>query len=566
VKPLDPRLVRHAAAARTYLLGTVALGVLTAGLVLAQAGLLAHVIVHAPSGLTSVRRSLIALAIVVVARAAATYGGEAMALRAAAAVKSQLRRKLARQFLALGPGWLGRQSTGELLTLNGRGLDALDPYFARYLPQLALAAIIPVAVLARVIGADLVSAVTIAVTLPLIPLFMILIGMHTKARTDRQWILLARLGGHFLDVVEGLPTLKLFGRAKAQAATIRRVTEEHRVATMATLRIAFLSALALELLATLATAVVAVEVGLRLLTGHLGYETALVVLLLTPEAYLPLRQVGAQFHASMEGVTAAAAVLDILETPVPAAAGATSGWRPDLSRDAIRFDRVAVRYPDRSQDAVSDLTFTIRPGERLAIVGPSGAGKTTVLSLLLRFVVPTSGSVEIGDRDLSAIDIEEWRRQIAWVPQDPHLFAASLAANIRLGDPEASDAAVRRAATLAGLDDVIATLPGGLDASTGERGRDLSSGQRQRVAIARALLKDAPLLLLDEPAAHLDNDTAAALRHAVQGLCIGRTVIVVTHSAGWAADADRVLHLDHGRLVPGIRTAPTPRHDLTLVT
>jgi ATP-binding cassette, subfamily C, bacterial CydD len=563
VRPLDPRLTKHAAAARSYLVGTVVLGVVTAGLVLAQAGLLAHVIVHAPSGLSSVRRSLVVLAIVVAARAVTTYGGEAMALRAAAAVKSQLRRKLTLHLLALGPGWLGRQSTGELLTLNGRGLDALDPYFARYLPQLVLAVIIPAAVLARVVGADLVSAVTIAVTLPLIPVFMILIGMHTKARTDRQWMLLARLGGHFLDVVEGLPTLKLFGRAKAQAVTIRRVTEEHRVATMATLRIAFLSALALELLATLATAVVAVEVGLRLLTGHLGYETALVVLLLTPEAYLPLRQVGAQFHASMEGVTAAASVLDILETPVPAPASSTSTWRPDPGGEVIRFDQVSVCYPGRSQPALTDLAFAIRPGEHLAIVGPSGAGKTTVLSLLLRFVAPTSGSVEIGGHDLSAVDIAKWRRHVAWVPQDPHLFARSLAANIRLGVPGASHAAIRRAASLAGLDDVIATLPGGLDAMIGERGHDLSSGQRQRVAIARALLTDAPLLLLDEPAAHLDNENASDLRAVVRGLCTGRTVLVVTHSASWAADADRVLTLHDGRLVTDVHTARDHRHDLT---
>jgi ATP-binding cassette subfamily C protein CydD len=553
VKPLDPRLIRHAAAARSYLVGTVVLGVVTAGLVLAQAGLLAHVIVHAPSGLASVRRSLGALALVVLARALTTYGGEAMALRAAAAVKSQLRRKLARHLIGLGPGWLGRQSTGGLLTLGGRGLDALDPYFARYLPQLVLAVIIPVAVLARVVGADFVSAVTIAVTLPLIPLFMILIGMHTKARTDRQWMLLAHLGGHFLDVVQGLPTLKLFGRAKAQAETIRRVTEDHRLA------------LALELLATLATAVVAVEVGLRLLTGHLGYETALLVLLLTPEAYLPLRQVGTQFHASIEGVTAAANVLDILETPLPEVGPAATSSAPNVSRDPIRFDRVTVQYPDRSVAATTELTFTVQSGEHVALVGPSGAGKTTVLSLLLRFVAPTSGSVQIGGRSLAAVDIEQWRQQIAWVPQDPHLFAGSLADNIRLGDPGASDAAVLRAASQAGLDDVIATLPGGLDAATGERGHDLSSGQRQRVAIARAFLKDSPLLLLDEPAAHLDNHTASDLRGVLRRLSAGRTVLLVTHRADWATDADRVITLDQGQLVADTLGAASRQLDLIRV-
>jgi ATP-binding cassette subfamily C protein CydD len=403
-----------------------------------------------------------------------------------------------------------------------------------------------------VAGTDLVSAATIGLTLPLIPIFMILIGQHTKARTDRQWALLARLGGHFLDVVEGLPTLKLFGRAKAQAETIRRVTEEHRQATMATLRIAFLSALVLELLATLATALVAVEVGLRLLSGDLSYETALVVLLLTPEAYLPLRQVGLQFHASMEGVTAAARVLDILETPLPVQPVASDVVGVDLVHDIIRLEDVAVRYPDRSSDALTALSLTIRPGEHIALVGLSGAGKTTVVSLLLRFVLPSRGSIEVGGHDLSALPVEAWRRQIAWVPQDPYLFAGTIADNIRLGTPDAGDAAVRRAAELAGLTDVLAMLPDGLDAVVGERGHSLSSGQRQRVAIARAFLSDAPLLLLDEPAAHLDNEASGDLRDALGRLGVARTVVVVTHSAGWTADADRVLTLDRGRLVSDV--------------
>jgi ATP-binding cassette subfamily C protein CydD len=553
VKPLDPRLVRHAAAARSYLAGTVLLGTLSTGLVLAQAGLLAHVIVHAPAGLAALRGSLVALGLVVLARAATTYGGEAMALRAAAAVKSQLRRKLVRHVLELGPGWLGRQSTGELLTLTGRGLDSLDPYFARYLPQLVLAVIVPVAVLARVAGVDLVSAVTIGVTLPLIPIFMILIGLHTKGRTDRQWALLARLGGHFLDVVEGLPTLKLFGRAKAQTEAIRRVSEEHRQATMATLRIAFLSALALELLATLSTALVAVEVGLRLLSGHLGYESALMVLLLTPEAFLPLRQVGAQFHASMEGVTAAAAALDILDTAVPGRAEAGTAVTPDLMSDVISFEHVSVLYPERAAVAVDDLSLHIRPGEHVAVVGESGAGKSTVLSLLLQFVAPTGGCIRVGGQDLSAVDPEKWRGLIAWVPQDPHLFAGSVGDNIRLGDADADDAAIERAADLAGLHAVIAALPAGLATEIGERGLSLSSGQRQRIAIARAFLTDAPLLLLDEPASHLDDDTAADLRTVLRRLGEGRTMIVVTHSAAWAADADRVVTIESGRLVSDSR-------------
>ena len=319
MRPLDPRLLRYSAAARGYLAVTVVLGLTATALILLQASLLAHLLAAAATGTgtTVLAGSLVALAIVLAGRAAAGYGGEVTALRAAAAVKSQLRRRLTDHVLRLGPSWLAGHRSGEVTTLATRGLDVLDPYFARYLPQLVLACVVPVAVLIRVGLADWISGLVIGVTLPLIPVFAILVGLHTKAATQRQWRLLARLGGHFLDVVEGLPTLKLFGRAKPQAEEIGRVTGEYRKATMATLRVAFLSAFVLDLAAALATALVAVEVGLRLLAGHMSYSTALLVLLLTPEAYLPLRAVGAQFHASTEGAAAAADVFAILDTPVP---------------------------------------------------------------------------------------------------------------------------------------------------------------------------------------------------------------------------------------------------------
>src|SRR5215831_6170024 len=357
MRPVDPRLLRHARAARGYLIFTVGLGLAVTILVLVQAGLLAHALATAArgTGAAVLWPTLALLLAVVTARAVATGAGETVALRAAAAVKSQLRRALTAHTLRLGPAWLGGQQAGEIATVATRGLDALDPYFARFVPQLVLSVAVPVAVVARVAAADWISAVVIAVTLPLIPVFAVLIGLHTKARTQRQWRLLARLGGHFLDLVEGLPTLKVFGRANAQATVIREVSEAHRRATMGTLRVAFLSALVLELAAALATALVAVEVGLRLLYGHLGYQTALLVLLLTPEAYLPLRAVGAQFHASMEGATAAARACDILDTPLPRPAGTPAGSRPgpglrtgiDLRSSGITLDAVTLTYPGR---------------------------------------------------------------------------------------------------------------------------------------------------------------------------------------------------------------------------
>jgi ATP-binding cassette, subfamily C, bacterial CydD len=570
VRPFDPRLLRHASAARGHLLLTVGLGLAGTGLILAQAGLLAHALASAAAGpgLAALAGTLIALLAVLAARAGTSYGGEVAALRAAATIKSQLRRRLTAHALRLGPSWLGGQQAGELTTLATRGLDGLDAYFARYLPQLVLACLVPVAVLIRVVLADWVSAVVIAVTLPLIPVFAVLIGLHTKAQTRRQWMLLGRLGGHFLDVVEGAATLKVFGRATAQADVIAEVTDAHRRATMSTLRVAFLSALVLELAATLATALVAVEVGLRLLAGHMGYQTALLVLLLTPEAYLPLRAVGAQFHASVEGATAAERAFGILDIPVPApqsgqpapqsgqpapqepAARPAARLAPvaDLRGDAITFRGVTLSYPGRDRPALDQVALTIRPGDHITLTGPSGAGKTSLLALLLRFTEPSGGTIQAGHADLAAIPAGTWLAQIAWVPQHPYLCTGTAAENIALGQPTASREAIEHAAAMAGAAGFIEALPDGYASGVGERGLRLSSGQRQQIALARAFLRNAPLLLLDEPTAHLDPVSAEQVRQSLRTLMAGRTVIHVTHRSDLAPGTDRVAALDHGRL------------------
>jgi ATP-binding cassette subfamily C protein CydD len=561
MRPVDARLLRHARAARGYLIFTVGLGLVVTALILAQAGLLAHALATAArgTGAAALWPTLGLLLAVVAARAMAGGGGEAAALRAAATVKAQLRRKLTAHTLRLGPAWLGGQRAGEIATLATKGLDALDPYFARYLPQLVLAVAVPVAVVARVAAADWISGVVIAVTLPLIPVFAVLVGLHTKARTQHQWRLLATLGGHFLDVVEGLPTLKLFGRAKAQVQMIGEVSEAHRKATMGTLRVAFLSALVLELAAALATALVAVEVGLRLLAGHLGYQTALLVLLLTPEAYLPLRALGTQFHASMEGATAAARACDILAVPVPVpvpAAGPTARTtagpgapaQVDLRSTGIMLNEVSVAYLGRDGPALDRVSLAIAPGDRITVTGPNGAGKSTLLALLLRFADPTAGTIEAGGVPLSGLDLAAWRAQIAWVPQRPHLFAGTVAGNIALGQRGASRAAIERAAALAGAAQFIEALPAGFDTELGERAGRLSAGQRQRVALARAFLRDAPLLLLDEPTAHLDAITAAEILATIETALADRTVVLVSHGPAWVGQASQVITLDHGNL------------------
>ncbi|WP_399088311.1 thiol reductant ABC exporter subunit CydD [Streptomyces sp. BBFR2] len=577
MKPIDPRLLRHARATRGFLVAVVLLGLVGAGLVIGQAMLIAEIVV----GAFQQRRDLADLAVPLALLAAVSAGRglvswltELAAHRASAAVKSELRTRLVERAALLGPGAStrpatgdggaergpdsGERRTGELATLATRGIDALDGYFARYLPQLGLAVVVPVAVLARIVTGDWISALTIVVTLPLIPLFMVLIGWATQARMDRQWRLLSRLSGHFLDVVEGLPTLKVFGRAKAQATAIRTLTGAYRRATLRTLRIAFLSSFALELLATLSVALVAVGIGMRLVHGELDLTTGLMVLILAPEAYLPLRQVGAEYHAAAEGLAAAEEIFAVLETELPPA-----GTAPAPAGTALTVDGLTVRHPGRRTPSLPATSFEVREGETVALTGPSGAGKSTLLAAVLGFAAPSGGRVLVDGTDIATLDPESWRARIAWVPQQPHLFAGTLAENVRLARPDADDAAVRRALRDAGALDFTDALPDGAATRIGESGAGLSAGQRQRIGLARAFLADRPILLLDEPTANLDGATEAAVVDAVRRLTAGRTVLLVVHRPALLAVADRVVRLpdpveDDGAVREDGATAPAP--------
>jgi ATP-binding cassette subfamily C protein CydCD len=540
------------------------LGLATAVLAVAQAWLLATAISSAFLGgadLAALRMTLVALAVVLGARSGVAWAQESVARRCSAAVKSSLRMQLLRhvatQLPLMGGGSESGHGSGEVVALATRGLDSLDAYFGKYLPQAVLAMIVPLVVIASMATADLVATLTVVLTLPLIPFFMALIGSATVRHRKRRWEALARLSGHFLDVVAGLPTLRIFGRSEAQFGRLEKVTDDYRRESMAMLRVAFLSAFALELAATLSVALVAVGVGLRLVDGQLDLRTGLFVLILAPEAYLPLRQLGASFHASEEGMAAAGRVFSILENvggggterggsaPIgllPASIGLLPAPMPDMRGAEIRVEGLTVRQPGRALDAPYQASLVVRPGELVAIAGPSGVGKSTLIDVLLGLRHADAGNVSLATSDgrtvsVGDLDLEAWHRRVAWVPQHPYCFPGTVAENVRLAAPDASDAAVCAALAAVGL----AVLDPA--AALGESGSGLSSGQRRRLGVARALLRDSDFLILDEPTAGLDAASEATVLAAVRAAARDRkrAVLLVAHRPAALAIADRVV-------------------------
>jgi thiol reductant ABC exporter CydD subunit len=561
---VHPDLADRVPAIRSAASAALVIGALTAVCVVVQAAALAtaidrSLVHHVP--LSMLRPELIALALAVAARAVLGLVGERTAERTAESVVTVMRGQLLRHVLALGPGWLGGERPGELSLTATRGLRSLHTYFSRYLPQAAAAAVIPVVLLAWIASQDWLSLVIVVALVVAVPITMIYFGREANRRTARQWRRLGSLAGRFLQLIEGLPTLRAFGRDAYGRREVVESTEGVRVATMRTLRVAFLSALSMDLIAGFGVGFVAMALGLRLLWGELDLQTAMAVLLVTPEIFIPLRRAGAEFHASTEGQAAAARVIEILALAPDNATGsaatdrvaATSsplaGAAPGRSAVDLRIDGLRVTYVQRSSPALEGFSLHVPAGTRVALVGPSGAGKSSVVAALLGFVAPSAGSISVDGTRSCDVPVAQWRTQFSWLPQRPYLFTATLAENLRLGAPEATDELLERVTAAVGLDRLVAHLPRGLATQLGQDGLTLSTGERQRVALARALLRPAPILLLDEPTASLDPPTTARMAHTIEPWLDGRTVIVTAH------EPTLLTHFDD---VVDVRGAPLP--------
>jgi ATP-binding cassette subfamily C protein CydD len=560
---LDRRLVRSARAARVGLATTVGLGWLAGVVLVFQAWYLSRVVNDVflrGSTLEQVRPLFLVLLVLSLTRAGLSWGSGVAANRVAGRVRTDLRGRLSAHLLALGPAYAHGERSGELTNTAVEGIEALDAYFSQYLPQLALAALVPLTILFFVLPRDLLSGLILLLTAPLIPLFMFLIGNVAEAKTRRQWKSLSRMSAHFLDVLQGLTTLKLLGRGRDQIQTMAQISDQFRRTTLGVLRVAFLSALVMEMVTTLSIAVVAVTIGVRLLYGRMDFESAFFILLLAPEFYMPLRQLGARFHASMAGVAAAQRIFEVLGVKAEARVKVKDELSLDLSLSPdlslapnldlnLSFTNIHYAYDDGERPALKDLSFEIAPGQKVALVGPSGAGKSTVAYLLLRFIEPDQGVIRVDDVPLRHIPVRTWRAQVAWVPQTLYLFHASVAENIRLARPDAGLDEVVWAAERAHAHEFIQALPQGYDTLVGERGARLSGGQAQRVALARAFLKDAPLLVLDEATANLDPEDQARIQDSIERLMQDRTALFIAHRLPTVYRADRILVMANGRVV-----------------
>ena len=557
---MNRRLLSLTRDSRFALAGTVLCGLLAGLLTIGQASALSRVVARVFLGgqaLLDVTRLLRLILIIVLLRALLAWASEICANAVAVRIKSELRQRLFDKILSLGPAYTRGERTGELVNAAVEGVEALDAYFSQYLPQLVIAALVPFSILIFVFPRDPLSGLILLVTAPLIPVFMYLIGKAAEVLTKRQWDTLGRLSAHFLDSLQGLATLKELGRSQEHAGSIAEASDRFRDGTLAVLRVTFLSALVLELVATISTALIAVEVGLRLLYGRLTFQPALFLLLLAPEFYIPLRMLGLRFHAGMAGTSAARRIFEVLDTKISGNQESVNQVSPPnpllpdslLPFSLITFENLSYTYPGETEPTLQDLDLEIHTGEHIALVGSSGVGKSTLAALLLRFIEPVSGGLTMNNISFTDIPLGSWRRRFAWVPQEPFLFHDTIVANLRLARPDATQAELGTAVRQAHLDQFIQVLPEGYETLIGEAGARLSAGQAQRLALARAFLKDAPILILDEPTSSLDPEQEALVETCVRELMRNRTVITMAHRLNTVFQADRILVLEGGRIV-----------------
>ena len=563
----EARLRAYDTTARRILAVAIGSGFLAAGVAIAAGIAFSLVVAGVFRGEADVADSvplLCLLVVLAVARAALLLAQELLAQRASSRLTGRLRHDLLTRLGRLGPAYVGRERTGELSAVLGDGLDAVDRYVTDFQPARALAVAVPLLVLAVVFVLDPPTTLVLLFTGPLLVLMLSVIGARTRAQSEHRFAELRWMSAYFVEMLRGIATLKMFGRSSEQVGNMRAISDRYADSTMSLLRTAFQTSLALDWGAAVAMALVAVQVGLRLIEDAIPFDRALAVLVVAPEFFLPLRQLAQRYHAGSAGRAAGERIFVVLDAPAPAGTTGRVGRRPlrpaTPHEPAIDFDDIAFTFPERASPAIDGLTLRIDGGSRVALVGASGAGKSTLLSLLLRFCEPDRGRILVDGMPLADLDVATWRAGVAWVPQRAHLFHGSVADNIRMARPGASDAELLAAARGAHAADFIEALPAGFETPIGEGGVRLSGGQRQRVAIARALLRDAPLVLLDEPTAHLDLDGEAAVADGVERLTKGRTVIVVAHRLRLARTADRIVVLDEGRIAEAGDPVDLRRH------
>jgi ATP-binding cassette subfamily C protein CydD len=550
------RLFREAGKSKLLLSGTVLLSLIGTGLLIAQAAGLSSVIANVFLGgktLEQVTPTLLLLAGLIFVRGFTIWGIEISSSTLAVKVKQDLRNLVVEKILRLGPTFLEGERSGEITSTLTQGIELIDAYYSQFIPQVILAGFVPLMVLLVVFPMDWISGIILLLTAPLIPFFLYLIGKATERVTGRQFEALSRMSAFFLDTLYGLATLKMFGKSRQRLAEVERVNAEYREATLTVLRVTFLSALTLEMIGTISTALVAVQIGLRLLQGGIPYEQALFILIITPEFYLPLRNLGLRFHAAMNGVSSANRIFTILDHPdlhpeiiIPAKKQNLSG----IFEKGIEVELKSVNFSHLERDVpvLRDVSFRIPKGKITALVGASGAGKTTLAQLLLGFVEPDSGEILINHIPLTEISLEDWRRQITWVPQQAALFQDTILANLLVANPDAGIKEVEESTRKAEIYDLIRSLPEEFLTRVGEGGARFSGGERNRLALARAFLRNAPLVILDEPTANLDSVMENKMENAIRDLCEKKTVLLIAHRINTIRRADQVVILSSGRV------------------